>query len=157
MFLLVEYVISYKLKDRRILMNYNKEICPKEFCEYFLFTTIFIFLSGCVMFYNKNYVSSFFVFALVFTSINFWRKPRFDYRRTIDMTMCKIISLFFLINTLYFHEFNRVFYHCVLLSLIIFNIIENVLWHFDSNKWIIFHLAVHIYMAYFSIFIYYVL
>jgi len=138
-------------------MNCQKEICPKEFCEYFLFTTMFIFLSGCVMFYNKDYISSFFVFTLVFTSINFWRNPKFDFRRTADMTMCKIIGVFFLITSINFHEFNRTLYECILLVFIIFTICENVLWYFDNHQWVIFHLAIHIYMAYFSMFIYYVL
>ena len=135
----------------------NKEICPREFCEYFLFTTIFIFITGCIMFYNKDYVTSLFIFSLAFTSINFWRNPQFDYRRTIDMTMCKIVIIFFLISSVNFPEFNRVLYECIVITFIIFTIIENILWAFDNYQWIIFHLAIHIYTAYFVLFIYYVL
>ena len=135
----------------------NKEICPKECCEYFLFTSTYIFISGCIMFYNKDYISSMVVFALVFTSINFWRNPQFGYRRTIDMTMCKILGVFLLINSINFQEFNRVLYECIIVTFLTYSFIENILWSFNNHQWIIFHLAMHIYTAYFLVFIYYVL
>jgi hypothetical protein len=135
-------------------MNYP---LPIEIREYFLFTTTFIFITGVITYYNRDYITSFFIFSLVFTSINFWRNPQYGLRRTVDMTMCKIIALYFLINSISFHEFNRVLYECILLVFIIFTIAENMLWSIDSNKWVIFHLAIHIYMAYFPLFIYYVL
>ena len=135
----------------------EREICPKEFCEYFLFTTIFIFITGCIMFYNNDYISSLFVFALVFTSINFWRNPRFDYRRTVDMTMCKILGVFLLINSINFPEFNRLLYECIVITFLIFTLIENLLWAFGNHQWVIFHLGMHIYTAYFLLFVYYVL
>ena len=134
-----------------------KYLLPIEIGEYFLFTTTFIFITGVILFYNRDYITSFFIFSLVFTSINFWRNPQYDLRRTVDMTMCKILALYFLINSINFHEFNRVLYECILLVIIIFTIIENSLWTINSNKWVIFHLAIHIYTAYFTLFIYYVL
>lgn len=154
MFLHVEYVISYKIKNIGIIMNYP---LPVEIREYFLFTTILIFITGLIMFYKRDYVSALFVFGLVFTSFNFWRNPLYDIRRTLDMTMCKIITIFFVIASINFHEFNRMLYYSIVITFIIYTIIENILWMFNSNKWVIFHLALHIYTAYFLLFIYYVL
>lgn len=135
-------------------MNYP---IPFEICEYFLFTTTFIFISGVILFYNKDYITAFLVFSLVFTSINFWRNPRYDIRRSIDMTMCNILGIFLLLVSVCFEEFNRVLYDCVVIVLHVFTLIENILWAFDNNQWVIFHLAIHIYTAYFLIFIYYFL
>ena len=130
---------------------------PIEIREYFLFTIMFIFITGIITFYKKDYITSFFVFCLVFTSINFWRNPLYDIRRTIDMTMCKILGIFLLINSITFNEFNRVLYECIIISLLSFTLIENILWILDNYQWVIFHLAIHIYTFYFILFIYYVL
>jgi hypothetical protein len=73
------------------------------------------------------------------------------------MTMCKIVGIFLLITSINFPEFNRVLYECIVITLLIFTIIEHTLWAFDNYQWIIFHLAIHIYAGYFLIFIYYVL
>ena len=130
---------------------------PNKISDYLLCTSILIGLTALITFYNKDYITSILVFSLFLTSINFWRNPQYGIRRTIDMTLCKIICLFFLVSCLYFHEFNRVLYECIVLTLIFFSIIENLLWFFNSHKWVVFHLAIHIYMSYFTIFIYYIL
>jgi hypothetical protein len=135
-------------------MNYP---IPREFSEYLLCTSFLIGLSGAVTYYNMDYITSFFVFCMFFTSINFWRNPQYNLHRALDMSMCKILGIFFIINSFTFCEFNRILYECVLLTGIIYNIIENILWVYGSDKWIIFHMAMHIYVSYFIIFIYYIL
>ena len=135
-------------------MNYPIAI---EIREYFLCYSLLILITSLVMFYNKDYTIAFFLFILFITSINFWRNPMYDIRRTMDMTMCKIIAIFFFINSFTVDEFNRLLTYCVLLVFIIFNTIEFILWYFDNYQWVIFHLAMHIYMAYFPLLLYYVL
>jgi len=154
MFLLVEYVITYNLKHNRIIMKYP---IPREISEYFLYSSFLILIAAIITFYNKDYLTSFIIFCLFFTSINFWRNPLYNIHRTLDMTMCKILATFFIISSFTFCECNRVLFDCALLVCLIYNIIENILWIFDSNKWVIFHLAIHIYVFYFIIFIYYIL
>ena len=104
MFLHVEYVIIHKKKNIYILMDYP---LPNKISDYLLCTSILIGLTALITFYNKDYITSILVFSLFLTSINFWRNPQYGIRRTIDMTLCKIICLFFLVSCLYFHEFNR--------------------------------------------------
>lgn len=135
-------------------MNYN---CPHEISEYLLCSSLLIGITSVVLFYNKDYITFIFIFILFITSINFWRNPQYNIRRTVDMTMCKLTALYMFINTIHLHEFNRVLYQCIFLVFIIYNIIENLLWFFNSNQWVIFHMALHIYTFYFTIFIYYVL
>ena len=154
MFLHVEYVIIYKKKSLWIIMNYN---CPRQISEYLLCSSLLIGITSAVSFYNKDYITFIFIFTLFITSINFWRNPQYSIRRTVDMTMCKLLGLYFFISSISFHEFNRVLYECIVLVFIMYNIIENVLWLFNNNQWVIFHMAIHIYTFYFTIFIYYVL
>jgi hypothetical protein len=135
-------------------MNYP---IPREFSEYLLWTSFLIGIAGFITYYKGDYITSFFVFCMFFTSINFWRNPQYNFHRTLDMTMCKILGIFFILNSFTFCEFNRVLYECILFVGLIYNIIENILWVCDSHKWIIFHLAMHIYVSYFIIFIYYIL
>ena len=135
-------------------MNYP---IPREISEYFLCSSLFIFIVATTTFYNNDYITSFFMTCLFSTSINFWRNPQYNIHRTLDMAMCKIIGIFFIINSFTFCEFSRVLFECVILVAVLFNITENILWLCDSNKWVIFHLAIHIYVSYFILFIYYIL
>ena len=129
----------------------------REISEYFFCSSFLIGIAACITYYNRDYITSLFVFCMFFTSINFWRNPLYNIHRTLDMTMCKILMLFFIISSFTFCEFKRVLFECVLFVALLFNITENILWIYDSHKWIIFHLAIHIYVSYFIIFIYYIL
>jgi len=154
MFRRVDYVIVCKIKNIKIIMKYP---ISREISEYLFFSSFLIGIPATITYYNRDYITSFFISSLFFTSINFWRNPQYNMHRTLDMTMCKIIMVFFIINSFTFCEFNRVLFNFVLFMCILYNIIENILWIFDSNKWIIFHLAMHLYVSYFIIFIYYIL
>jgi len=154
MFRLVEYVIIFELKNIIILMNYP---IPREFSDSLFCTSFLILIASCITYYNRDYMTSFCGFCLFFTSINFWRNPQYNFHRTLDMTMCKFIMIFFIITSFTLCEFDRVLFQSILFVVILFNIVENILWLLDSHKWVIFHLAMHIYVSYFIIFIYYIL
>ena len=130
---------------------------PRELSDTLFCSSFLIFIAACITCYNMHYLTTFFGFCLFFTSINFWRNPQYNFRRTLDMTMCKCMMIFFIITSFTFCEFDRVLFLSILFVVILFNIIENILWVFDSYKWLIFHLAMHIYVSYFIIFIYYIL
>jgi len=129
-------------KDMKI---YGKYLFCSSFCM--LFSIIICYIKN--NFYNGLYYS-----ILFLTSINFWRNPIYGIRCTIDKTFV-FLGIPFTLSQL--HLIKNEFYIYSLLSmcicLIVFYCIELILIHFNSNKWIIFHMSLHLYGALLVLFV----
>jgi len=118
---------------------------PYEYSQY-LFTSSFLMgISSCVCLYYKDYLSFFFMFMLFLTSIQFWYKPNYGWRRDLDLFMCKAFSIYFFGNTMFRSEFSQAVYRSGFYSTLFFYLIETILHRFKHKKWIVFHMAIHIY------------
>ena len=121
---------------------------PYEYSK-FLFYSSFSMLIATIISYIMNdiYVTSYFL-VLFITSINYWRRPEYGLRRDIDMFMvkfgfCALLWQLCLLKS----EFSRYILVSIFLCSIFFYIIEHILVYLKSVKWIVFHMAIHIYAS----------
>ena len=118
----------------------------------FLFYTSFLFLITSILSYLYNSIySSLFNLLLFLSSVTHWNKPEIVILKRIDMFIVKMVGIFYFINSLYKNEFDREFLSSLVLSIIIFYIIEHFLDFYNNNQWVIFHMAIHIYGSFFFI------
>ena len=116
----------------------------------FLFYSSFSMLLSAIIaiIMNDKYISIYFC-LLFLTSINYWRRPEYGLRRNIDLCIVyigefAILYQLFLLKS----EFDRHVVLSILLCVILFYIIEHILVYFKSLKWIIFHMAIHMYSSF---------
>jgi hypothetical protein len=122
----------------------------------FLFYSSFIIgISSCIAFYTQDTILTIFLFLLFLTSINYWRKPEYRLRRQIDMFLCGLSTFYFVtIAFLFLPEFNRVMYVNTAICVGTFYILEHILATMRNVKWIVFHMAMHIYLSFFSVIVF---
>ena len=96
---------------------------------------------------NDLYITIY--FGLLFlTSINYWRKPEYGFRRNIDMLVVYIGVFIMLFQAcLLKNEMNRYIYLSMGVCAIIFYITEHIMVYFNNSQWIIFHMTLHIYVS----------
>jgi hypothetical protein len=129
-----------------------------NYSKYLYYSSFLLGISSYISFYFQDYYTFLFMFVLFLSSIQFWRKPDYGLQRDIDMFLCKCIAVYFYMNTLCFYdEFSRTMYIYVFICLFLFLMIEWVLYSLKHKKWIIFHMAIHIYVSFFTPFILYIL
>lgn len=96
---------------------------------------------------NDLYITVYLI-LLFLTSINLWRQPEYGIRRNIDVTMVSIgwgysLLKLFLLN----EEFNQAIILSLGICIIFFYAFEHLLYYVDSPKWIVFHMALHMYAS----------
>jgi hypothetical protein len=129
-----------------------------NYSKYLYYSSFLLGISSCVSFYFQDYYTFLFMFVLFLSSIQFWRKPDYGLQRDIDMFLCKCIAVYFYMNTLCFYdEITRTIYSSCFTSILLFYMIEWLLYSLKNKKWIIFHMAIHIYVSFFTPFILYIL
>jgi len=131
---------------------------PYSYSKYLYFSSHLIGLSSCVSLYYQDYITFLFMFALFMSSLRFWSKPDYGWVRNMDMFLCKCIAVYFYMNVLcYYDEYCRVVGFYCMMSNLFFYIVELILCSLKSNKWIIFHMFIHIHVSFFTPFILYIL
>lgn len=129
-----------------------------NYSKYLFYSSFLLGISSYISFYFQDYYTFLFMFVLFLSSIKFWRKPDYGLQRDIDMFLCKCIAVYFYMNTLCFYdEFSRTMYIYVFMCLFLFLMIEWILFSLKHKKWIIFHMTIHIYVAFFTPFILYII
>jgi hypothetical protein len=127
----------------------------QNYSKFLFYSSFMIGISSCIAFYMEDTILTIFLFLLFLTSINYWRKPELGLRRQIDMFLCWISTFYFVtVSFLFLPEFNRVMYVNTAICVGIFYLCENILCYVRSVKWIIFHMAMHIYTAFFSVIVF---
>lgn len=131
---------------------------PYKYSKYLFYSSFTMSLTALIALYFDEGVTSFYYFILFLTSINFWRKPEYGIRHKMDKTVVYIGAcyVFFIIYMLLNKEFYRIVFINMFLCVLIFDIISRTLCMFHSTKWIIFHMAIHIYASAMGLFIFFI-
>lgn len=132
-------------------MTINNIIIHKK---YLLCSSLFILLSSIICLIKKDFYKCAYYILLFLSTINYWINPIEGIRRNIDLTIVFLgplftISQFFLLkNELYIYISS-----CMILCCIFFFICEFIFIYFNSNKWVICHMCIHLYSSLLVIFI----
>ena len=115
----------------------------------FLFYSSFSMLISAIIAIIMNDLYITIYFGLLFlTSINYWRKPEYGFRRNIDRLVVYIGVFIMLFQAcLLKNEMNRYIYLSMGVCAIIFYITEHIMVYFNNSQWIIFHMTLHIYVS----------
>jgi hypothetical protein len=122
---------------------------PYKYSKYLFCSSFLMSVTALVTLYYDEGITSLYYFLLFLTSINFWRRPEHGFRRQLDQLLiysgCLYVfyNVFLVLKT----EFQRVTFISLFACVLIFDIIEIVLCYFNSTKWIIFHMAMHLYVS----------
>ena len=131
---------------------------PFTYSQYLYYTSFLLGVSSCVSFYFRDYTTFVFLFVLFLSSIQFWSRPDYGLQRDIDMFLCKCLAIYFYINTLcYYDEFNRTIAIILFVTVNLLLLTEWILFICKNKQWIVFHMAIHIYVSFFIPFICYFL
>jgi len=121
----------------------------------FLFYSSFSMLVSVIIaiIVNDIYVTCYFL-LLFLTSINYWRRPEYGLRRNIDLFVvrCGMIIVFYQVCLLK-NEFCRFIFLSMAFCSTMFFVVENILSYLNIIQWIIFHMAIHLYMSLAALFI----
>jgi hypothetical protein len=121
----------------------------------FLFCSSFFMLFSSIVSYIKNDKYKFIYYTILFiTSINFWRDPIYGLRRNMDLCIV-YFGIPFTLTQLYLLK-NDFYMYCILsmcLCCLVFYIMEFICVKCSSNKWVIFHMTLHLYASLLVIFI----
>lgn len=119
-----------------------------QYSRFLFYSSFCMGVSAFIAYIMNDLYITVYLIMLFLTSINHWRKPEYGLRRNIDLT---IVSLGVGYSLLKIFLLKDEFYRALLLSLgiciMLFFAFEYVLEYLDSPKWIIFHMALHIYAS----------
>ena len=130
-----------------IPMSYN-------YSKFLFYSSFSMLISALIAIYMNDIYITIYFFLLFLSSINYWRKPEYGFRRNIDLLVVNmgIFGLLYQICLLK-NEFCRHVYMSLALCSIIYYIIEHIFSYFKNPKWIIFHMTIHIYVSAAALFI----
>jgi len=121
----------------------------------YLLCSSFFMLFSSVICYIKNDIYKFIYYIILFlTSINFWRDPIHGLRRNTDICVV-YLGVIFTMSQLYLLK-NDFYMYCVVSMVfccLMFYIMEIICVKYNSNKWIIFHMTLHLYASLLVVFI----
>jgi hypothetical protein len=119
-----------------------------EYSKYLYYSSFLIGVSSTISMYYKDYSTVLFMFLLFLTSINYWKRPDYGFRRDVDMFLCKVIAVFFYLKTtIFYDEFVAEIFINSAYNIFFLYAMELLLWHYHNKKWIIFHMAIHFYLS----------
>jgi hypothetical protein len=126
----------------------------KEYGIFLFYSSFCMLFSIWLSYYMNDYYFTFYFILLFLSSINHWRKPEYGLRRNIDLFIVYSGVVYTLLRVcLLSCEFNRVVILSMLFSCLVFYIIEFICVYYNSNKWVIYHMTLHLYGALMIIFI----
>lgn len=121
---------------------YNGLIIPKTHANYLFYTSFFSMLSSIFLFYKKNN-NCIYTLLIFITSINYWRNPVYDWRRTIDI-LVTVVSFCFIGKNFYIQSQFIDFLQHTIISLL-FYLISNYFQEDYIHLCTFFHSLIHIY------------
>ena len=156
-FIYVYNLIILIFKNSLIINKMEGCTFPLDY-EYskFMFYTSFLFgISFLLAIYLSNIYASIYWFLLCVSSTNHWRNPDYDFKRNIDLFIV-FIGLF---NTIYYTrtlktEFYKIMFIYLFICIIFLKILTYIYCYFNSTKWIIFHMTMHLYVFIMSLFMF---
>lgn len=131
---------------------------PYKYSKYLFLSSFLMSLTALIAIYFNEGFTSLYYFLLFLTSINFWRKPQYGLRHKIDklLVYAGVVYVFIYIYILLNKEFYRIMFINLFLCVLMFNAIEHICCYFNSTKWIIFHMAIHLYVSIMGLFIFFI-
>jgi hypothetical protein len=132
----------------------DKLLMPLSYSKFLFLSSFSMLISAIIAIIVNDLCVTLYFLILFLTSINYWRRPEYGFRRNIDMFVvkCGIIIVFYQVCLLK-NEFCRFVFLSMSFCSTIFYIIEHILVYFNSLKWIIFHMTIHLYMSLSALFI----
>ena len=131
---------------------------PESYSRSLFYTSFSMGASSMISIYFQDFTNAFMMFLLFLTSIQFWYRPDYGYRRDIDMMVCKFLTFYYYLVILYDRdEYYMVVYLSALCHIIFLYSLEIILCYFYYPQWIVLHMAMHIQMAFILPFILYIL
>jgi hypothetical protein len=125
-----------------------------QYKKYMLYSSIFILISTIISFVKKDTYKCIYYTALFLSTLNYWNHPVNGFRRFLDIfivyfgVLFTISQLHLLKNELY------IYLACsMVLCCIVFYIMEFICVYYNSNKWVIFHMCIHLYASLLVVFI----
>jgi hypothetical protein len=126
----------------------------KEYGIFLFYSSFCMLFSIWLSYYMNDYYFTFYFILLFLSSINHWRKPEYGLRRNIDLFIVYSGVVYTLLRVcLLSCEFNRVVILSMLFSCLVFYIIEFICVYYNSNKWVIYHMTLHLYASLLVVFI----
>lgn len=119
-----------------------------DYSKFLFFSSFSMAVSAFIAYImNDTYITAY-LLLLFLTSINHWRKPEYGLRRNIDLTVVSFGVCYALLQILLLKdEFHRVGLLILGCCGIVFYLLEYLLSYLDSPKWIIIHMALHMYAS----------
>jgi hypothetical protein len=130
---------------------------PYKYSKYLYLSSFLMGLSAIFALYFDEGIVSIYFFLLFLTSINFWRKPEYGLRHKLDKMLVYAGCFYFLIY-IYFliGEFYKIMWMNVFMCVLVFYAIEHILCYSGCTKWIVFHMAIHLYISIMVLFIFFI-
>lgn len=119
-----------------------------EYSKFLFYSSFSMGVSAFIAYIMNDIFITSYLILLFLTSINHWRQPEYGLRRNIDLTVVSIgvmysLSQIFLLKD----EFHRVCLLILGLCGTLMFALEYILVYFDSPKWIVFHMTLHMYAS----------
>jgi len=120
-----------------------------SYSKFLLYSSFAIGISSAIAYYMNDLYVTVYLFFLFLTSINYWRKADYGLRRNIDLLAVFMCSYYTILNMfLLKNECHRVCLFFIFFCMNIFFLVENILYYFNKPQWIIFHMAMHMYVSF---------
>jgi len=144
---IIIYKTIFNILETNILRVENTEHA-KLIC----WSSCLFFLCSLFSFYKEQYLDGFLLLFGFIISINYWRRPTYSWRRTLDLFYQKGLIVFFFISAILFmkntNQITFLFGSC--LFILIFYILASLYFIEKQDRWIYFYICFHI-VAFYSI------
>jgi hypothetical protein len=136
------------------MTNKFEYLNEKQYSKFLFYSSFSMGLAMIISYImNDLYVSLYFLF-LFLSSINHWRRPEYGIRRNIDLLIVYIGCAFTILRVCVLkNEFNRYIVLSMLFCIVIFYFFEYILIYFNSNKWVLLHMTIHLYSSLLILFV----
>jgi len=123
---------------------------PNSSAQILYYSSYLFLVASMVSYAYQDVLSSLFFLALFMTSINHWRNPCFGFNRLVDIACCILLVVYmYILFLLNYGSFHLVFFEVLFTIILFVFLVEWVLYLMDHPFWIVFHLIIHTYAAYF--------
>jgi hypothetical protein len=125
-----------------------------EYKKYLLCSSFCMLFSSIVSYIKNDVYKGIYYIILFLSSINFWNNPIHGLRRNMDLFIV-YFGVLFTLSQLYLLK-DDFYMYCILsmcLCCLVFYIMEFICVYYNSNKWVIYHMTLHLYASLLVVFI----
>ena len=119
-----------------------------EYSKYMIYSSFSLLAASIVAYMEHDITIAIYFLLLFLTSVNYWRHADYGIRRDVDMFLAKISFLLFVWKMSISDEFQMIYLLSYYICGLSFYAIEQILVYYNNIKWIIFHMAIHIYISF---------